>query len=399
MAIELVERAPDSDDWIFRILSSRAEWELERYREDKSIEELNRAIEEYVARGFSIIPLMDGEKLPSQKWGEYQKRRASVEEIWGWCIEYGIFSIAIVTGKVSRLVVIDCDGAEQREFLRAYIPETRQTAVCKTKRGFHYYFRTNGEGVKTQRILLDKVKGGIELKGEGSYVVAPPSTVEGVKREWVVGLEHLQVIPESLLKLLRTQKEVTKKEQAQTAVWKYKGDASCISQILQRELKAGVNGQRGERDIALFILYNLLIRNGNSQDYARKLVERKNALLREPLPSKELEYVFSGEYNGLGCNFVTSNLSWVDCSVCKFKKRSEASMVGLIEKAKRQGIIDTSKINFDVYAYIVLKGLEERLDELKVTEQVVKEIGVSKQTIYNTLNELKKATRLKSKSD
>lgn len=74
-------------------------------------------------------------------------------------------------------------------------------------------------------------------------------------------------------------------------------------------------------------------------------------------------------------------------------------MVGLIEKAKRQGIIDTSKINFDVYAYIVLKGLEERLDELKVTEQVVKEIGVSKQTIYNTLNELKKATRLKSKSD
>ena len=383
MAIEILERAPES---YLRVISSQ-NWELERYREEKAIEELNQAIEEYIALGFSIVPVEIEKKGPAlTKWKRYKKSRASVEELFNWCIRYGIFNIGIVTGEVSKLVVIDCDSSEQREVLKVYIPEISQTAVCKTKRGFHYYFRSNGERIRTQHILLDKFEGGVELHSDNTYVIAPPSVVDGVKREWLVGLEYLQVIPDSLLKLLRTQKEL-KQEHKQTN-WKYKGEASCISQILQRDIR------QGERDIALFILYNLLIRNGNSPDYARKLVERKNAMLREPLSDKELEYVFSGEYNSLGCSYVTSNLGFIECEGCKYEKRGEISMVELIAKAKRQGIIDTSKINFDVYAYIVLKRLDERLNEFKVTDKVVKEIGVSKQTIYNTLNELKKTTKL-----
>ena len=385
MTIEILERAPES---YLRVISSQ-NWELERYREEKAIEELNRAIEQYIALDFSIIPLLDGEKLPQKKWGEYQKRRASAEEIFGWCIEYGIFNIAIVTGGVSKLVVIDCDSSEQREVLRVYIPEISQTSVCKTKRGFHYYFKTNGERVRTQSILVDKIQGGIELKGEGAYVVAPPSTVEGVKREWVVGLEHLQPIPDSLLKLLRTQKEVTKKEQAQTTVWRFKGDASCISQILQRELEPGVNGQKGERDIALFILYNLLIRNGNSPEYARKLVERKNAMLREPLKEKELEWVFSGEYNSLGCSYVTSNLDWVDCEGCKYERRREKMSLISLYKAHEKGIIDINKVNLLVYTYLATRDLLDNLEELNKNE-LAKKLGVSRPTLYSTLKELKK---------
>jgi len=384
MAIEILERAPES---YLRVISSQANWELERYREEKTIEELNRAIEQYIALGFSIIPLLDGEKLPQKRWGEYQKKRASAEEIWGWSIKYGIFNIAIVTGRVSKLIAIDCDSSEQREVLKVYIPEANQTSVCKTKRGFHYYFRSNGERIGTQRILVNEVAGGIELKGEGSYVVAPPSTVEGIKREWLVGLEHLQVIPDSLLKLL---KKEHKQEQTQTSVWwRYKGEASCISQILHKELKAGVNGQRGERDIALFILYNLLIRAGNSPDYARKLVERKNAMLREPLPDKELEYVFSGEYNSLGCSYVTSNLGFIDCEGCKFERRREQmSLIGLY-KAHEKGIIDINKVNLLVYTYLATRDLLDNLEELNKNE-LAKKLGVSRPTLYSTLKELKK---------
>jgi len=386
MAIELVERAPDSNNWIYQIVSSQTDWELERYREEKAIEELNQAIEEYIALDLSIIPLLDGEKLPQKKWGEYQKRRASSEEIWGWSIEYGIFNIGIVTGGVSKLVAIDCDSSEQREVLKVYIPEISQTAVCKTKRGFHYYFKTNGERVRTQRILVNEVAGGIELKGEGAYVVAPPSKVEGVKREWLVGLDYLQVIPESLLKLL---KKEHKQEQTQTSVWKYKGEASCISQILQRELKAGVNGQKGERDIALFILYNLLVRAGNSPEYARKLVERKNAMLREPLKEKELAWVFAGDYNGLGCNYVTSNLGWIECEGCKYERRREKmSLIGLY-KAHEKGIIDINKVNLLVYSYLATRDLLDNLEELNKNE-LAKKLGVNRRTIYRTLKELER---------
>jgi hypothetical protein len=270
MAIEILERAPE-----YEIIKAPVNWELERYREEKAIEELNRSIEQYISLDFSIVPIpVDKKDPPLTKWRGYKIRRASVEEIFDWCIEYGIFNIGIVTGGVSKLVVIDCDSSEQREGLKAYIPEIGQTSVYRTNRGYHYLFRSNGERIGTQHILLDKLEGGIELKGEGSYVVVPPSKVEGVKREWLVGLEHLKQIPDSLLKLLKTQQE-----QTQTSVWRYKGEASCISQILQRDI------QKGERDIALFIVYNLLVRARNSSEYARKLVEAKNSSLKYPLSS------------------------------------------------------------------------------------------------------------------
>lgn len=344
------------------------------FQENKEIAELNKAIEQYIALDFSIIPLKSGEKIPEQSWKEYQKRKASVEEIFEWYIEYGIFNIGIVTGKVSKLVVIDCDSPEESEALKAYIPEASRTAICKTNRGFHYYFRSNGERIRTQRILVNEVAGGIELKGEGSYVVAPPSTIDGVKREWLVELGHLQQIPDSLLKLLK---------QEQTSVWKYKGEASCISQILNRDI------QRGERDDSLFILYNLLIRGGNSKEYARKLVEKKNSMLREPLPQKELEYVFNKDYPRLGCGYVRSKLDWVKCDGCRFERERDRMVLRGLYKAHEERKIDINKVNLLVFSYLVAYDLLDNLDKLNKNE-LAKKLKVGRGTIYRTLEELAK---------
>jgi hypothetical protein len=346
------------------------------FQENKEIAELNKAIEQYIALDFSIIPLKSGEKIPEQSWKEYQKRKASVEEIFEWYIEYGIFNIGIVTGKVSKLVVIDCDSPEESEVLKAYVPEVARTAICKTNRGFHYYFRSNGERIRTQRILVNEVAGGIELKGEGSYVVAPPSTIDKVKREWLVGLKHLQQVPDRLLKILKNRQE-------QTSVWRYKGEASCISQILNRDI------QRGERDLSLFILYNLLIRNGNSKEYARKLVEKKNSMLREPLSERELEYVFNKDYPKLGCGYVISNLEWVDCEGCRLGRRREKMSLRGLYKAHEEGKIDINKVNLLVYTYLVTHDLLDNLDELNKNE-LAKKLKVGRATIYRTLEELAK---------
>ena len=59
---------------------------------------------------------------------------------------------------------------------------------------------------------------------------------------------------------------------------KYHGQkVDCIRQVLSRDL------EEGERNNSLFILYNLLLQNKNTEEYSKKLVIEKNGSLSNPL--------------------------------------------------------------------------------------------------------------------
>src|SRR5262245_4781722 len=63
----------------------------------------------YVRRGFSVFPLRPHSKKPLRRWEEFQRRRATEAEVRAWWTENPTAGIAIVTGAVSGVVVIDCD--------------------------------------------------------------------------------------------------------------------------------------------------------------------------------------------------------------------------------------------------------------------------------------------------
>src|SRR5258708_26397455 len=44
----------------------------------------NEAIDDYIRRGWSIIPIRTGDKRPLVRWHEFQHRRPSVEEVRAW---------------------------------------------------------------------------------------------------------------------------------------------------------------------------------------------------------------------------------------------------------------------------------------------------------------------------
>jgi hypothetical protein len=84
-------------------------------------------------------------------------------------------NIGIVTGR-SGIVVFDCDTVESVEFfmnLQSYI----ETARVKTRRGMHFYYRISNENIHPQRFSKGNIA--IDLKTGRSYVVAPPSVVDG----------------------------------------------------------------------------------------------------------------------------------------------------------------------------------------------------------------------------
>lgn len=133
----------------------------------------------YIERfGFSVIP-MGTDKRPLVKWLEYQERRPGMGEILSWPKE----NLAIITGAISGIVVVDCESREDAEWF--HCQHGGSPAVVQTRRGFHFYFRHPGERVKNGIRIHDRY----DVRGDGGYVLAPPSQYVGGEYRWVHGLE------------------------------------------------------------------------------------------------------------------------------------------------------------------------------------------------------------------
>jgi hypothetical protein len=134
----------------------------------------------YLQHGFSIIPVKPGNKLPDGSWLHAQTQRAGLADVMQWQMDG--MSFGVVTGQISGLVVVDCDSdAAVREVARRGMPIT---PVSTTGRGRHYWLKY--PGVIRNRVALGE---GIDVRGDGGFVVAPPSVhANGRSYRWVPGL-------------------------------------------------------------------------------------------------------------------------------------------------------------------------------------------------------------------
>ena len=132
--------------------------------------------------GLSVIPLKYGDKRPIIEWKEYQERIPSEDEVKEWFSKDKV-NIAIVCGRVSgNLVVLDFDDMdtfkEWYERVDKEHPDLRdlilKTWMVETGKGIHVYFRLKDPSL-VPRTKPKVEKKPIDIKGEGGYVVAPPS--------------------------------------------------------------------------------------------------------------------------------------------------------------------------------------------------------------------------------
>jgi putative DNA primase/helicase len=136
------------------------------------------AATDYRERGLSPIPLRMRSKEPKlPKEHPFLGRPATTEEFARFNFRH---NIAIVTGKVSRVIVLDDD--DDGETLRDNDWHVPATPTVRTKRGHQYYFRCPEAGFPT----FD-VTGKLEVRADGAYAVAPPSVhPSDVRYEWVI---------------------------------------------------------------------------------------------------------------------------------------------------------------------------------------------------------------------
>ena len=135
---------------------------------------------EYLERGWSIIPIRPETKRPAIKWTEYQTRQPTEEEVERWWTQWPEHDIALVTGELSGILVVDCDNETAKQ--AADDAEMFSAVKVQTKRGLHLYFehprdgkrRGPRAGVNSRGTDWPKING-LDFRGDGSYALLPPS--------------------------------------------------------------------------------------------------------------------------------------------------------------------------------------------------------------------------------
>jgi len=143
----------------------------------KNSQILKQALQYSMLLGYSVIPVGKDKRPLLKSWAEFQKRIASQEEIEEWFRMWPSANIAIVTGKISGITVIDVDthkGGSEKPF-----PKTH---TIKTGNGGLQLYYKYSEGLTVSANAYPQFPH-IDIRNDGGYVVAPPSvitpTVEG----------------------------------------------------------------------------------------------------------------------------------------------------------------------------------------------------------------------------
>jgi len=151
-----------------------------------------------VARGWSVIPVRPGDKKAKAAWKHAQRSRATSADVASWFDETPTINHAVVTGQLSGLVVLDIDPAHggmeaARELFAAH--GNPQTLMVRTwSDGLHVYFSFPKEGLRNSAGTLGP---GLDIRGEGGYVVGVGSHIDGKPYRWEPGYgpEDREVAP------------------------------------------------------------------------------------------------------------------------------------------------------------------------------------------------------------
>jgi hypothetical protein len=177
--------------------------------------ELEIAALEYVERGWMVFPVhtptesggCSCSNVECESIGKHPRTQRGLndasrnpQDINEWWKRWPDANIGIVTGQEHGLVVVDIDlpGIENWRDLQDINSAVDTLTVSTGSGGEHYYFQTNGTKYRSTASQIDT---GIDTKGEGGYVVAPPSLhASGDNYEWLDDnrLRALSDLPEWL---------------------------------------------------------------------------------------------------------------------------------------------------------------------------------------------------------
>ena len=225
-------------------------------------------------RGMHVFPCLPRRKEPATARG-CKDATTDPATIRQWWDEQPAYNVAIATGAVSGVIAVDVDGAEaamrQLEVEHGAMPPTVETI---TTRGRHIYLRHPGGIIPNS---AGKVAPGIDTRGDGGYVLAPPSVhPSGRAYAWSVdSAKAIAAAPDWLIDKIATPAN---------------GHSATTSAEWRELVEHGVD--EGRRDNTLTRIAGHLLRRHVDPLLTLELMHALNAArCMPPLPTNDIERI------------------------------------------------------------------------------------------------------------
>ncbi len=311
------DKAPSSDN-VSDLLRSLANNGLNNTAEE--IGKLREAAKIYLDADISVIPV-GGDKKPLIPWKIYQGKRATLDEVERWLEIYPKMQLGIVTGLISKLLVVDVEAGGDPSWL----PET---AIAKTGGGGWHYYYSYVEGVNNKARIKDK----IDIRGEGGYVIAPPSKSNKGSYEWLKQVNPVP-FPKALFELNKT---------ATTGI------LNAATPILDSEYQGYAEGQRNDEMTRYIGKVLKWIHPSDWDTVAWMNVLNANQKNRPPLTESELRLTFGSIRAAEKRSQVVERIQKPQAATSELWRDENDEVLPLEEVARRQGISTDDKIEIGI---------------------------------------------------
>lgn len=231
-------------------------------------------------------PCESAGKHPRTLNGVDASDNATMEQIEKWWTEWPEANIGCATGKRNGFFVLDIDPRDGGDLSldlliqkNGPLPDTRWHITGG--KGFHYFFKIP-DGISINN-SASSIAPGIDIKGDGGYIILPPSRhSSGGRYDMNGGDVPIADPPGWLLSLIL--------QHAQKTTSTTSGETKTFSVPI--EIKSG------SRNTTLFSLARSLSRKGLSQDAALSAVFAENKLkCNPPLSDSEVKEIVDSAYS------------------------------------------------------------------------------------------------------
>lgn len=252
---------------------------------------LNIAGQFYLEKGFNVIPInlkkaiiKNGKiekqiSFPNFEYGKYHKEKVTKALVDKWWGDYN--AIAIITGKISGITVMDIDTKNLPD-----IKDLPETFTVETNKGFHFYFKhTDKVNTGANSFISNGEIFNIDIRNNGGIVFAPPSAYE-LPNGGITSYKVIQNLPlaefsikwlEEIYKKYKLSDEIVKG----SSDWKYK----ITNPILE-----------GKRNVDFTSIVGGLLNKFPQDEWETivwKLVQEHNLIQKKPLDEHELRKTFN----------------------------------------------------------------------------------------------------------
>lgn len=172
------------------------------------------AAHRYADAGLRVLPIRPGEKRPPMAaWQDAATTDHDMIDAW-WTQLYRGHGIGIATGPESGIFVLDVDITGNKagdetlaDLTDTYGPLPDTATVITASGGTHHYFRLPA-GVDIRNSAATRLGPGLDIRGRGGQVVAPPTRLGDSAYEWDGGeMSEIADPPAWLIGLLTAEPE------------------------------------------------------------------------------------------------------------------------------------------------------------------------------------------------